>query len=165
MDVTLNYKVRLNAKAALEKARPKVLKLIESTVRDVVDGYIKELEEHIGTIPGVADYTDTEVSWSRLDLDADELNRKFWYRTGGVAKSVVVNLRVSNEGVKVFAGIPKGSAHYNKALWNELGFVPQDGDELIRRPVFIPLSDEHMQELMRRLRELTKNMKLQVTVT
>lgn len=165
MDVSVRYKVRMDTRRALERIKPKVMGLVESAVKDVVNEYIKELENHLGTIPGAADYTDADVSWKKLDLEADEASRKFWYKTGGVARSVVVNMRVSDTGIRLFAGVPKDSTHYDKALWNELGFTPKDGDELIRRPVFVPLAEEHVDELLRRLRELTKNIRLQVMVT
>lgn len=165
MDVSLSYKIRMNPKEILAKIRPKVMRLVETAVKNTVDNYLKDLEAHLGTIPGATGYTDSEVSWEKLDLEADEAGNKFWYRSGGVARSVVVNIRVSDDGVRVFAGVPKGSASYNKALWNELGFTPADGDGLIRRPVFMPLAENHIEELVRRLRELTNKMQLRVTVT
>lgn len=163
MDVSLSYKVRMNSKEILAKIKPKVMNLVESAVKSTVDNYLKDLEAHLGTISGSADYTDSEVAWEKLDPQAN--NDKFWYRTGGVAKAVVVNIKVSDDGVKVFVGVPEGSASYNKAMWNELGFTPADGDGLIRRPVFLPLAENHVAELVRRLKELTSKMQLRVTVT
>lgn len=164
MEVRVDYKIKGSTRSLLESVRKQVTAKVEGIVKSVIEEYITELEQHMGSIPGAAAYRDELVSWAPLSLKPDETGHKFWYETGETARAVVVNIRVSEKGVRIFAGIPSSSHAYDKALWNELGFTPQDGDHLIRRPLFIPVAEAHTEELRKRISDYVKSTKIRVSV-
>lgn len=164
MDISVKYKLKGDLRKLMGPVRKQVIAKLEPVVKGVVEEYIAELEAHMGTIPGATAYKDEEVSWAPLSIQPDKPRQKFWYETGETANAVIVNMRVSEKGISVFAGIPKTSKAFDKALWNELGFMPQDGDHLVRRPLFIPLAESHIEELNKRIADCVKNTDLRVTV-
>lgn len=164
MEVRLDYRLKGDTSGLIKSIKSHVISKLEAIIKDVVEEYITELEQHMGSIPGAAAYRDEHVAWAPLELEPDETGHKFWYETGETARAVVVNIRVSKGSITVFAGIPSSSHAYDKALWNELGFMPQDGDHLIRRPLFIPVAEAHSEELRRRITEYVKTTKLRVSV-
>lgn len=164
MEVRIDYRVKGSTNSLLESVRKQVTAKVEDIVKSVVEEYISELEQHMGNIPGASAYKDEHVAWAPLELEPEEVGHKFWYETGETARAVVVNIRVTEKGVRIFAGIPSTSHAYEKALWNELGFTPQDGDHLIRRPLFIPVAEAHSEELRKRITDYVKTTKIRVSV-
>lgn len=164
MEINVDYRVKGLNTNLLAQVKKQVIAKVESIVIGVIEDYIKELESHIGTIPGAAGYRDEDVNWAPLVLSKDKKAGNFWYETGETARAIIVNIRASNTGVKVFAGIPSTAGAFEKALWNELGFTPQGGDHLIRRPLFLPLAEEHSEEIRRRVTQYVKTTRLKVSV-
>ena len=164
MDVKVRYKVNSNKQALLNLIRPQLLGKVETLVQRSVDAYLKDLERHMGTIPGSGAYTDTVVRWDALDETQLKQAPKFWVESGKAKRSISVNIQMDSNSIHAFVGISEGSEGYQEVLWNELGFTPENGDKLIRRPLFIPLADLHKAELQEQLRSLIGRQRIEVKI-
>ena len=164
MDVKTSYKFTGNTKALFRTVIPKIMIKVESLVQKEIESYLKDLEKHMGTIPGAQGYSDGSVSWEALDEETLEDSPKFWYQTGAAKNSIVVNLKVSETSIQAFVGVMEGSKGYKETLWNELGFTPKNGNRLIRRPLFLPLADIHKAELKAKLQRILGNSTVYVEI-
>ncbi len=150
---------------ALEKGiRGKLMPILTDLVKDHVDNYLDDLQKHMGRISGRRDYVDGNISWKALDEESLEDGPKFWYESGAVKQAITVNMQIRGNRAQAFVGIRENSPVYEKALWNELGFTPEDGDRLIRRPLFFPLSFEHEAILNDRLLLAFKNKTMRIRI-
>lgn len=164
MELRASYGLRGDPKKIIERVKPQILQQIEGLVQEAVNAYLDELAEHMGNIPGTSSYTDADVSWQPLDEETLKTDPKFWYKTGRAAKSIVVNMSVTGDRIRAFAGIPSSSDAIQEVLWNELGFTPSNGDKLVRRPLFIPVAERQLAELNTKLRETLRNARLRVEI-
>lgn len=151
MEVRGTYKLTGNMNELAKKVKAKVLAQIEAIVQLQVNAYLADLESHMGVIQGGSSHTEKGINWQALDKETLQEGPLFWYKSGAAKNSIVVNLRVNREKIEVFVGVPSSSSAYQDVLWNELGFTPQNGDHLVRRPLFIPLADIHIKELQEKI--------------
>jgi len=153
VDVKISYEVTGSKAALTALVRPRVIRLMESVVRQTVDAYLRDLSQHMGGIMGDKPYSDGEVHWDALDQEQLEDHPRFWIESGKAKRSITANIKTTANSIDAFVGISEGSEGYQEVLWNELGFTPENGDKLIRRPLFIPLAETHLEELKKRIRE------------
>lgn len=163
MDINISYKISGNKDKFLAAVQGKIITAVTEVLTKSIDGYISELMARMGSIPGGSVYTDKAVRWQALDEESLKEEGTFWYESGGVSESLVMGIQVNGSTVKAFAGIPKTSEHYLKALWNELGFSTSDG-KLVRRPLFIPLAEIHLAEVNKNLQATLRQLRLEVKV-
>lgn len=164
MDIKTDYTIKLNKGAAVRKALPLVMQVLERAVQLQVDMYLTDLEKHMGFIHGAKPYSDEAVHWDALDAETLESSPKFWYESGKAKRSIAVNMKVEGNQVSAFVGISEGSEGYQEVLWNELGFTPKNGDKLIRRPLFLPLAEVHKAELQESVRAAMSNMQVTIRI-
>lgn len=164
MDVKVNYSIKLNPKSFGNALKAKVMTRIESAVRNQVDAYLTDLERHMGGVHGGRPYKDGKVSWDALDETQLKEAPKFWIESGKAKRSISVNLQMEGNSINAFVGVSSGAEGYQEVLWNELGFTPQNGDKLIRRPLFIPLAEVHKAELQEKLRSMLQNTTIRMEI-
>lgn len=160
MDVTIRYAVR-NPAEAIERAKPVILNRLVELVQQTVDEFLAELGGYIGS-SGTADKVDGVVDWQAL-TPAEGNDYKFWHESGELASEIVSGVVITDDGIRAFAGLPAEAASFQKALWNELGFTPNDG-EFTRRALFMPLSEIHQEELQNRLRSAFTNNVIRIAI-
>jgi hypothetical protein len=163
MDVKVRYSITPSQASLRAKVLPQIMSQLESAVQTQVDAYLKDLENHMG-IHGGSAYADGKVRWDALDETQLKEAPRFWVESGKARRSVSVNMKVSNNTISAFVGVSSGSEGYQEVLWNELGFTPQNGDKLIRRPLFIPLADAHKAELQKKIRNLMSKMTVKAEI-
>ena len=143
MEIEIDYSL-----TNLEAIKPLVLKKLMPKIVEIVQGqvdlYLQDLEKHMGVISGVSDYTGSGLHWQALDEETIEDAPKYWYKTGKAKRSIAVNIQLTEDSVQAFVGIAENAPGYQEALWNELGFTPRNGDTIVRRPLFFPLAEEHL---------------------
>mgnify|MGYP005838949967 CR=1 FL=1 len=165
MDLKISYSIPPNkVESAMKKAHAKALTTIKGLVDDTVNNYLTELGEHMGVIPGDSAHVEGGVVWKKLDEYSLEKDRTFWYESGEAKDEIIVAVTSSGDSISAFAGIPSSSPAYQKVLWNEFGFTTKSG-ELIRRPLFEPLAEEHKQQLNERLGAMMRTLKLKIEVS
>ena len=164
MELAIEYKLSGDMSGLLKKVRPQIMARIESVVRSTVDSYIADLERHMGGIHGASPYSDGKVSWDALDETQLKEAPRFWVESGKAKRSVSVNVKLTDRSIKAFVGISEGAEGYQEVLWNELGFTPENGDKLIRRPLFLPLAEAHKAELQQRLNSLISSYKITIRI-
>lgn len=154
MDVKINYRIKGSPTAFSNLIRTQVMPKLETAIQNQVDAYLNDLHRHMGSIPGDKAYTDTKVRWDALDETQLKEAPKFWIESGKAKRSVSVNIKVEGNSIQAFVGVSEGAEGYQEVLWNELGFTPENGDKLIRRPLFIPLAEVHKIELQNKLKSM-----------
>lgn len=132
----------------LTKQAMNIIANLEPVVISVVDQYVSKLKSAMGGI--------NTAGWMPLTKG----DSKFWHETGGLENAIAVAFQVTTTGISIVAGIAPDSPHYDKAVWNEFGFYPQDSDRLIRRPLFEPLAELQVIELNALIRKNFSGQKL-----
>jgi len=82
----------------------------------------------------------------------DSGDQKLWHESGELEGEITVTVELINGQIRLFVGVLKSSATYDKALWNEFGFHNSDG-KVVRRPLFTPLAEKYTAELAQRVKE------------
>ena len=164
MEVKIGYKIKGGQEAFAKLVRPQIMGQLETIIQQQVDSYLNDLESHMGSIDGSRAYTDTAVRWDALDETQLKEAPRFWIESGKARRSISVNMKVEGTKISAFVGVSEGSEGYQEVLWNELGFTPQNGDKLIRRPLFIPLAETHKAELRNTLQRTLQNTSIKVNL-
>lgn len=164
MEITTKYRIKGSPEAFVRLVRPQIMAQLERVVQQQVNAYLNDLEKHMGGIEGSRAYTDGAVRWDALDETQLKEAPKFWIESGKAKRSISVNLKVEGSRINAFVGVSEGSEGYQEVLWNELGFTPENGDKLIRRPLFIPLAETHMAELRETLLSTLQNTSINVSI-
>ncbi len=163
MDVKVSYKVT-NTAGLLKQILPEILPKVEALVTAEIDAYLDDVAAHMGLVYGGSDYTDGRIKWEALDTETLERSPRFWYDSGQAKQAVTVGMQVTDNGIQAFVGIASTSSAYDQALWNELGFTPHNSDHLIRRPLFLPLADEHKSALQEKMKRALSRMTINISV-
>lgn len=163
MDIKIAYSVSGDKTRLLSAIQNRVIMAVTEVLTKSIDNYISDLTARMGNIEGSVTYTDKAVRWTALEEDSLKEENTFWYESGEVKNSLTMGVQVSNNTVRAFAGIPRTSDQYLKAIWNELGFSTSDG-KLVRRPLFIPLAELHLVEINKNLQVTLRQMKLEVKI-
>lgn len=143
-------------KTKIQAVLQQVLQQAVSLVQTTVDNYLADLESHIGV-------TSSNLPWAPLEPDKEQDGR-FWYETGAVAENLVVKVTVENGRIRAVAGLPSSAPGYQEAIWNEFGWMPQNSTKLVRRALFVPLAEHHIDTLNTTLSERFSNLKLNVRI-
>lgn len=162
MDVKARYTVNISPEKFNKRIKPQLMAKVEALVVARVNAYIADLESHMGTIHGGVNHNEGRIHWDALDEETLEDSPKFWFQSGKAKNAIVVNLAVSGNKISAFVGVMSNSSAYKEVLWNEFGFTPEDGDKLIRRPLFIPLADFHKKELQEQINQTLRSQPITV---
>jgi len=157
MDVKVDYSITSIPKSLRQRIMTQVMVKVEAAISNQVDLYLMDLQRHMGGVHGGSPYSDGKVRWDALDETQLKEAPRFWIESGKAKRSISVNMKVGPDSVRAFVGISEGAEGYQEVLWNELGFTPQNGDKLIRRPLFIPLAEAHIKELNQALQQTLQN--------
>jgi hypothetical protein len=164
MDVKAKYKVTGDKKSLIKLVRPRVMQQLTELVNQTIDAYLEDLQSHMGTIEGSSAYAQKNLRWAPLDEETLEESPKFWYESGKAKKAIIVNMKFDSNGFQAFVGIPESSEAFQEVVWNELGFTPENGDKLVRRPLFLPLADIHKKELQSKIRSTIARTPIRVKI-
>lgn len=137
---------------ALQPIFDEVLKEVESTV----NSYLEDLKIAMGS-------TNSKYGWMPL-IEAEDQDDKFWFKTGKTEQELYVSISIEGNKIKAKAGLPSSSERYQIALWNEFGWHAGTKGKLVKRPLFIPLAEQHVAELNTKLSNIIKNRKLHIRI-
>lgn len=151
--VKTNFTFRADVDAIRRTTRELALNRTVVIVKETVNEYLQEVRAHMGTISGETPHSENGIAWEELSHDAlADGSTNFWLESGALKNSLIASVTVTAEGlIRVFAGVPRSSEHFDEALWNELGFHPHNSDKLLRRSLLLPLADEYIGKLQERL--------------
>ena len=164
MELEIDYKLHGDISSLVKQVRPQIIARLEALVQSAVDAYLQDLTRHMGGIIGSGPYQDGKVSWDALEETQLKEAPRFWVESGKARSSVTVNIKVSDTEINAFVGISEGAEGYEEVLWNELGFTPENGDKLIRRPLFIPLAETHKVELQNKINNQIRGSKISIRI-
>lgn len=163
MDVRVKIDAsRIKAKV-LASAQSALQAKAEEVVTNAINNYVADLEAHMGSISGASGYSEGKIRWSPLSPESLEKEDSFWYESGKIRNSLVVNIETNGGRISASLAIADKEA-YNEYLWNELGFTADSG-KLIRRPLFIPLAEEHLGNIREQILKELAGIKLEVRMT
>jgi hypothetical protein len=145
----------------INKGVSQIAEHLEADVMILIDEYMENLHEAIGTIPGNAPTIMAGSNWTALSMPYGR-SKNFWYESGELDGCIAVMLNETPTGMNVVAGVPADSPAYMEAIWNEFGFYPRNSHKLIRRPLFVPLAEELVVKLNEILQERYSNIKLTI---
>ena len=147
----------------IDKAKNDILAIAVQLVQETIDNYVNDLHSYMGLEAGETGYSDREVSWAPLDLESDQ-DSKFWYESGTTAGNIVSKVVVDGNKIYAMAGLPSESEGYKEALWNEFGWSPHGSSKIVRRALFVPLSEYHLRELNILLQERIGTIKMKIRI-
>ena len=137
---------------ALQPMFDEILEAIENTV----NSYLDDLKSSMGATSG-------KYGWAPL-VEADEQDDKFWFKTGKTEQELYVAVSVKDNKITAKAGLPSSSDRYQIAIWNEFGWHVGSVGKLVKRPLFIPLADQHLAELNVKLANIVNGKKLHIRI-
>lgn len=150
-------------RAAIKAAQQRILSEALILVQETIDNYIQDLELYIGKTSGASGYSNSDLTWAPL-VTTEGQDQKFWYETGNVASHIISKVEVDGNSIRAMAGLPSDAPGYQEALWNEFGWSPHGSSKIIRRALFVPLSEHHLTELNALLAEKIATVRIKIRV-
>ena len=146
----------VNIEKQISKALQPVFDEILKEVEITINNYLEDLKASMGS-------TSSKYGWMPL-IEAEDQDDKFWFKTGKTEQELYVSLKVEGNKIIAKAGLPSSSERYQVALWNEFGWHTGTKGKLVKRPLFIPLAEQHIAELNTKLSNLIKSKKLHIRI-